>query len=199
MPQTKTKPSSDIPVERTRYRVTGSLVLLALAVIFIPMLFDGAGVASQTEALPPFPQARTVAQDPELAEASQLPDYAAVAPSTDAAERVAELKAQVDEDGYRVADGGRFGTAALTLPTDETLIWAVQAASFGEADNALGFMEQLRDAGYEAFIATHKNSSGQVRHRVAVGPLLSKEEATAIQQKVSGAMTVEAQIMEMQP
>ena len=30
--------------EQTRYRITGSLFLLAVAVIFLPMLFDGDGI-----------------------------------------------------------------------------------------------------------------------------------------------------------
>ena len=47
--------------ERTRYRVTGTLFLLSLAVILLPMLLDGAGEAPlvlpavQPEAPPTLP------------------------------------------------------------------------------------------------------------------------------------------------
>ncbi|NIP15500.1 MAG: hypothetical protein GWM88_12580, partial [Pseudomonadales bacterium] len=84
--------------EQTRYRVTGSLFLLALAIICLPMLFDAEGVPSiQIEPMaPPKP-------------APDVPPLEEVAPASDFIEKVDELRAQVDEDGFLTDGGTRFG------------------------------------------------------------------------------------------
>ena len=84
--------------ERTRYRVTGSLFLIAVAVIILPMLFDGEGLSPVI--IEPI---RDALPTPEVA---RLED---VAPDSDVVERVAELRASVDKEGYLTDGGTRFG------------------------------------------------------------------------------------------
>ena len=93
--------------ERNRYRVTGSIFLIAVAVIVLPMLFDGAGTP-MSEA-PPIPQPRPQAQP--------LPDFADVVPATDVVERVQALHEEIDEQGFVNDSGTRFGEPVL-LPAD---------------------------------------------------------------------------------
>ncbi|MCY4566504.1 MAG: hypothetical protein OXE40_18700, partial [Gammaproteobacteria bacterium] len=64
--------------EQIRYRITGSLFLLALAIIFLPMLFDGDGVPGVEVAL---------IETDFVPEAVQRLEDAA--PASDFAERVA--------------------------------------------------------------------------------------------------------------
>jgi len=90
--------------ERTRYRVTGSLFLLALAVIFLPMLFDGRG-----EPVPAMP-ARPAPESPP-----DLPDFEEIVPASDVVERAEALQAEVDEGGFSTSSGTRFGEPVLTL------------------------------------------------------------------------------------
>lgn len=172
--------------ERTRYRVTGSVFLIALAVIFLPMLFDGAG-APMREA-PPLPQAKT--------QSNALPNFADVVPASDVVERVQALAAEVDDKGFATATGAKFGEPVLKPVDEQTRIWAVQAASFASLDNATSFREQLRDEGYEAFISSVKDDA-DVMYRVAVGPLLSSVDAQAIQSAVESKFNVEPAVVEM--
>jgi DedD protein len=171
--------------EETRYRVTGSLFLLALAVILLPMLLDGAGLpARELPALPfsdQLPEMRTVEPPP---------------PESDFVTRVEKLREQVDGDGYMAQTGTRFGEPVLVPASARTDVWAVQVASFADAGNAEELRTRLRSDGYEAFISTAKAADGKVVSRVAVGPLLERARAQSLQQELSTRYAVKARLMD---
>lgn len=170
--------------EQTRYRVTGSLFLLAVAIIVFPMLFDGEGLRSME--IQPLNVPKTV---PEV---SRRED---VAPATDLLARVEELSGELDDEGFQTdSTGTRFGEPVLSEPDASTRIWAVQVASFGEAENALKLRDQLRGDGYEAFISTVKQD-GHMLNRVAVGPFLDQDEADDLRDELSDALSLDARIV----
>ena len=174
---------------RTRYRVTGSIFLIALAIIVLPMLFDGAGA----------PMREAPSQLPLKNTSSVLPDFADVVPTSDVVARVEGLRGEVDADGFATDSGTRFGEPVLQPGDANSKIWAVQAASFASNDNALSFRSELRKAGFEAFISTVKDrtsDSGRM-YRVAVGPLLSKVDAEEIQAAISADFSVQPTVVEM--
>lgn len=181
--------------ERTRYRISGSLFLLALAVIFIPMVFDGGGYPAET--IPPIPGVSDT-----TARKANMSSYDEVVPTTSVVDEVAELAAEVDEFGFSAKTGEKFGEPILIPANSDTQIWAVQAASFAKIANARSLRQALREFGLEAFISTavdltdHKSPP---RHRVAVGPLLAHADAQAIAEKIRQAFDVEPQLVEMQP
>ncbi len=169
--------------EETRYRVTGSLFLLALGVICLPMLFDGAGLPARE--LAPLPMAETL-PDPE--------GVAREVPESDFMARVDALRESVDAEGFLTDSGTRFGEPVLTDTRADTDVWAVQVASFAEAENAESFRTRLREDGYEAFISTTR-SGDQVLSRVAVGPLLDSERAHSLQDELSARYDTRARLM----
>ncbi len=181
--------------ERTRYRVSGTIFLVALAVICLPMLFDGAGV--EPPSIPVMPEAREQTID--------LTPYDEVVPDTDVVASVSELAAEVDAHGFATDTRTRFGEPVLAVPDESTTLWAVQAASFAEFDNATGLRTRLRDDGYEAFISTLRTdtnaatSTPSLLYRVAVGPLLARSDAQRIRDEIARHFELDAQIMEMQP
>ncbi|MEZ5557442.1 MAG: SPOR domain-containing protein [Pseudomonadales bacterium] len=154
--------------EQTRYRVTGSLFLLALAIICLPMLFDGAGLPSrQLEPL--------VLDDTAATPAAASTEV----PATEFVARIDELRDGVDADGFERASGNRFGEPVLSPIDADTSVWAVQVGSFADPENAENLRTQLRSDGYEAFITTVR-SNGDERRRVAVGPLLDRQQAQSL-------------------
>ena len=199
--------------EETRYRVTGSIFLLALAVICLPMLLDGAGLPARH--LPDLPMQEAL---PDIRPLSGRP------PESDFVARVEQLREQVDDEGFLTDSGTRFGEPVLKVPgltagvsdagkrgDDEavpggasaqtpslnrgsTPAWAVQVASFAEAGNAEDFRARLRRDGYEAFISTAK-ADERVLSRVAVGPLLDRERAESLRSELSARYEVQAQLM----
>lgn len=179
-------------LERTRYRISGSLFLLALAVIFLPMIFDGEGYPAE-----PIP-----AMPPPANTSTPVAAYDEVVPATNVVQEVAELRAEVDDFGFSTETGEKFGEPMLLPATEETSIWAVQAASFAKVGNARSLRSALREAGLEAFISTMvdpTDTTSTPLHRVAVGPLLAKADATAIATRIEQEFSVEPQVVEMRP
>jgi DedD protein len=169
--------------EQTRYRVTGSLFLLAVAVIVLPMLFDGEG-------LPPV-EIEPLDVPREVPVVSRLED---VAPATDLEDRARELAAELDADGFMAEGGTRFGEPVLSEATEATRVWAVQLASFTEEQNALNLRDQLRKDGFEAFISTVRRD-GETLSRVAVGPLLDRQDADRLRDSLSDDFSLNARIV----
>lgn len=166
--------------EQTRYRVTGSLFLLAIAVILFPMLFDGAGL--ETVEIEPLSVPRTVPEVPSRAEQ---------APESDLLARADALSEVLDDDGFQTDAGGtRIGEPVLMEADEQTRVWAVQVASFGEEANALKLRDELRSREFEAFISTVRQDDAVLR-RVAVGPVLDRSEADGLRDRLSSTLEIE--------
>lgn len=170
--------------DQTRYRITGSLFLLALAIIFLPMLFDGDGVPGVTV---------------EPIETDYVPAavqrFEEAAPASDFVERVAELRENVDEQGFHRETGTRIGEPVLSAPDDATEAWAVQLYSLAEHGSAVEMRDRLRKDGFEAFVSSYREPGGAVLNRVAIGPMLDAARAEQMREQVSERYDVEALIM----
>lgn len=177
--------------EITRYRLIGSIFLLSLAAIFVPMVFDAPAPERDSDFL--------IDQEEETAAAAESDDSQWLAPQQEVDELIADLKQregdldaaltesrvqeqvsalteQVDADGYWSENGTRFGEPILSPVRSDTTVFAVQLATFDDPDNAKSLRQQLRDDDQEAFISQYKQrglGGEKIRYRVAVGPLLS--------------------------
>lgn len=170
--------------EQTRYRVTGSLFLLAVAVIVFPMLFDGAGL--ETVQIERLDVPKTV---PDVARREDI------APASDLIPRATELAAEVDDEGFQPgAEGTRIGQPVLSEADESTQVWAVQVASFENEENALNLRDRLRAEDFEAFISTARQND-LTHSRVAVGPLLDRSEADALRDRLSASLSLEARVV----
>ena len=162
--------------ERNRYRLTGTIFLIAVAAVVLPMLFDGEGVAPMQ--LDPVPIAEFELERDD----SPPPDM------TPALEAREELRAIIDEDGYAVDTGTRVGEPVLldeeqSNPAD--LKWAVQVAAFMQSENATALRDKLLSDGYAAFLSNVKRQ-GEVTTRVAVGPFINRDDAERLKAELDG-------------
>ena len=169
--------------ERTRHRLTGTLFLLALAIVFVPMLFDRDDAAPVQ--LSPVDQGYV----PPLVEGLDQ------APESDFEAQVQELREKADAEGFHRQTKTKIGEPVLSEADDQTDAWAVQVGAFGGADKARAFRDDLRADGYESFISSYKPPQGGVLSRVAVGPLLDRERAGALSDELSAKYEVEARLM----
>jgi DedD protein len=169
--------------ERTRHRLTGSIFLIALAFILLPMLFDGRGMD---------PVELGAITEPEPRDNRPLvrPPQPVVDPEVVAG--VAVLRDAVDAEGFLSATGSRLGEPVLRqeparMPAAtqaEGPAWAVQLASFSDRSNAVALRDRLRADGYPAILSDLRQGA-TTRTRVAIGPILSRDEATKLQQELS--------------
>ena len=161
--------------ERSRYRLTGGVFLVALAVIVLPMLFDGRGV-----------------QHAELAPVAPIePDATPVVPpkiDDGALAEAAVGRDRVDDEGFDSTTGVRVGEPQLRSADDAQKApveaWAVQLASFSDATKATALRDQLRKDGYSALLSDAKKGNVKIT-RVAVGPVIERTEADRLREELA--------------
>lgn len=169
--------------DRTRYRVTGTIFLLAVAAIVFPMLFDGDGL--EPLELPPMQGTEVDVSPVEAVRDEPVPDFAPTIAARD------ELLAETDAEGYSLETGVRIGEPVLAgedepleMPADA---WAVQVGSFAEHDRAIALRDRLRSDGYDALASNMKQSVERPDKltRVAVGPMIDREDADRLRAELS--------------
>jgi DedD protein len=191
-----------------KQRLVGAIVLVALAVIFIPMLLPGEGDLSEGihgsnippepdyrfSPISPAPDAPPMAappsvpmDDPALAEAaSQEPveEQPAAKPTAEAAvadkpKAAAVKKAPIIE---------KAATPKASSPSPEKSPqasgWVVQVGSFSSSRNAQALRDKLRKQGHASFVEATKSASGSV-YRVRVGPVVSRASAEQLNKKLA--------------
>ncbi len=158
-----------------RYRVTGAVFLVAVAVILLPMLFDGAGLQS-----PPMAPLQSVDVETVDVPGPDL-DGAGIA-EADA------LRDEIDDDAFDHASGTRLGDPQFEDPAVPAQVpveaWAVQLASFSDRSKALALRDTLHRDGYSALISEVKRVAG-ISTRVAVGPIIDRGEAERLSTELS--------------
>ncbi|WP_250461858.1 SPOR domain-containing protein [Microbulbifer litoralis] len=190
-----------------RQRIVGALVLGALAVIFLPTLFDreGARYIDVTSQIPPQPDIQPI----EIAEPEPVAD-AAPAPDPDdafqpavrepdsppapeklqaAAETVAEepekpvepQKPEQDSSPILDADG---------LPE----AWVVQVAAYRDESRAKKLRRQLMDEGYKAYTRAVTTDKGRFV-RVFVGPKVSRADARSVKRELDQLLGAETLVL----
>ena len=184
--------------EVTRYRLIGTIFLLSLAAIFLPMIFDAPAPSLQDVASTSDlnntqtfenvdPRAEVESLIAQMEQEQQAMDQAFA--DSKLQEKVDGIREMVDADGYWVESGTRLGEPILLPIGDETEGFAVQLATFDEQVNARTMRERLLGDGEEAFLSQYKQrglGGEKIRYRVAVGPMLShtlaKEKRTSYTQ-----------------
>lgn len=192
---------------RLKQRMVGALVLLALAAVFLPMLFNRADQprAVRVEA-PPMPAAPAPLQietpEPDVPEPA-LAEAPASAPAVEAAavavpEPVAPPPAAVPAAPPAVAPPIRsepVAAPASRLDGDGLpLSWSVQLVSLSNAARAQELQQRLRQQGHNAYI---RSVDGM--QRVFVGPLLDKSEAQRLAQEIGRQQRLSPIVVRFQP
>jgi len=117
--------------------------------------------------------------EPARTEASAPPPY----PHVSRGETVIEKPA---------ADASAAVDKASHAPMEPTGPWAVQAAAFKTQAQADALQKQLRQAGFDAYVASSAGRDGQANYRVRIGTFKSKAEAQRIAERVRGERSLAA-------
>lgn len=205
-----------------KQRMVGALVLVAIAVIFLPMLFSRqddarhvqveapaapqAPVTSQIKVDPvavpeqqPLPQ-EPVPTDEELAKPTPPPAMPiAPAPSRPAVSQPAAKPAPAKPTPAPAAPAPAAPAAPAADPSRVdanglSITWAVQLASLSNRANADNLQKTLRTQGYNAYIRTADGVN-----RVFVGPLIERAEADRLRDQLDKQQKLKGIVVRFQP
>ncbi|UVL36706.1 MULTISPECIES: SPOR domain-containing protein [unclassified Pseudomonas] len=205
-----------------KQRMVGALVLVALAVIFLPMLFSRQDEQRQvTVEAPAAPQAPVVPQvqmetvavpEPQALPQEPVPTDEEVAEDTASAAPVAATPTAPIMITKPVAPPAVAKpipapaqpiTAASTKPdTTQSRVdanglsvsWSVQLASLSSRASAESLQKTLRSQGYNAYIR-----SADGKNRVFVGPLIERAEADRLRDLLGRQQNLKGFVVRFQP
>lgn len=182
-------------------RMVGALVLIALAVIFVPMLFNREDDARRVEVDAPAMPQTPVMPDVEL-QPVEVPEPAAE-PFPEEFEIIEEGSEAKPETPPEPITAPPVATEPAPAPPAETqppakseqhldaanlpVSWSIQLASLSNRESAEALTAKLRSQGYNAYLRTFEGMN-----RVFVGPLVERAEANRLrdvlerQQKLKG-------------
>lgn len=189
-----------------KQRLVGAVVLVALAVIFIPMLLPGKGDLSRGidgSNIPPEPDYRFSApvpapEAPPMAAAPSLPvdDPSAdevqdkVAPGAPPVSAEKPAPASIEPSTAtpikKATAPKATASAALSEKSPQASGWVVQVGSFSSQPNAKALCDKLRKQGYACFVEAVQAPAEAV-YRVRVGPTVSRATADKMRQKLQDA------------
>lgn len=182
---------------RLKQRMVGALVLLTLAVIFLPMLLSRQNDLRQVSVEPP-PMPRTPAPPkmevvpapvPQpLPEEPVPPAPAAPAEPTAAAPPPAGPAAAPSSAASPGSAGSRLDANALPVS------WSVQLASLSSRSGAENLQKTLRSQGYNAYI---RSVDGM--HRVFVGPVIERTEADRLRDQLNRQQKLDGFVVRYRP
>lgn len=179
------------------------MVLVSLAVIFIPMLLDsgekggmplfGSNIpekpAYQFEPLDiPLEPVKPIEADKPLLVDKQEPAPPKVKPAPEKAKQT--VPAKVEEKPLVV----KAAPEPEKKPAQDSTAWVVQVGSFSNSANALKLRDKLRAKGFTAFVEKLEND-GTIAYRVRVGPELKREIAESLRDKLQNRMKLKGIVM----
>ncbi|MDA1370095.1 MAG: SPOR domain-containing protein [Proteobacteria bacterium] len=175
----------------TKQRIVGTVVLLALALIFLPIVFDGQG-SYQNQMTSRIPEAPivTILPEPQQFRPLIIADAEPVAPDSDPAPAVETAQAivpaaQTDSSVVEVSTSVPAFTREIPSLDRRGLPqgWSVRLGSFADAANANNLLQRLQAAGYKAYARSINSQQGTLT-AVYVGPWLERMLVDDYQQRL---------------
>lgn len=169
-----------------KQRIVGAIVLVALGVIFIPIIFEREEPGISDSNIPVMPKKLETLAEREMPLPPPQP------------EKPAETRQLVDEQTppAKPENDHPVEPATVTEPTTAKAAtapdkasktparaWVVQVASFSDRKKALALRDRLRKAKYLAFVES-LSTSNSILYRVRVGPVVKRSEAEILQKKI---------------
>ena len=193
-----------------RQRVVGTLVLVALGVVFWPLIF----VTPETRepiVLQPMSQRPAIDQTPipepesyESAVAPNLPEPPKNPPSV---QEAADTQTQTDAEGgalaaLPVSDSVAAPQPRVAPPSEDPLIdeqglaifFVLQVATVGSAARANELVEGLQARGYKAFSTRYVRVDDEL-FRIQIGPNAERAPLTRIKPEIDVVLKVDSQIL----
>jgi DedD protein len=163
----------EVPLQQ---RIVGAIVLVTLGVIFIPALLDGSGYKSRH------------VQDIEIREKPEFPPL-----TQKKVKPIPTPLQQNKKDQIKVQQADPKQAHKKPLKA-----FALQVGTFGSNENAEKMRDQMRKAGYSAFV--HKSTAkgqggGKATYKVRIGPELERSVLEKIKTKLKKSQKIDGYIV----
>jgi len=207
-----------------KQRLIGAIVIISLAVIFIPMILEGPDNALspgnqdmpppptidyQTEVELPVPAASTESPQPDESAAETVPEQEVTALPESTLPQSETTPAPVQKPVKQVepAEKPPLSKPAVakqppaeksppkTVNTAGQGGWVIQVGSFSQQANALSVRDQLKKSGYQVSVQVAKGADGSI-HRVLVGPVSDRPAADKLRDKLVREQKLPAMVLE---
>jgi len=195
-----------------KQRIVGAVVLVALGVIFIPMILNrddtNSGISGTN--IPPKPQALEQLADqnppaepaipPAPAETRQLVDKD-TPPLPTATPTPAPSQLPTPESTQASTSQASEIPSPAPTPASEPKTphgWVVQLASFADRGKALALRNRARKAGYRCFVESSSGRHGTL-YRVRVGPVVKREQAEKLQTNINRKLKLNKTLVQSYP
>lgn len=205
--------------ENFRQRLVGALILLALGVIFWPIIFvqPGEDTTAELGAIPPRPDVSTeplpppettglrgaqpVAARRQALEAETPPPASAGSGASGAGES-GERQARISTDAAETPlQRGARDTPPEPLKLDSDgvpVAWILQVASVSSRDKALALRSRLLEMDHKAYIES-VTADGRELHRVYIGPKFEKAKLATLRDEIDAEFGVTSMIRRYAP
>lgn len=186
-----------------RQRMVGALVLVALAVIFLPMLFSREDelqrVVVDAPAMLQAPAMPSAELDPvSVPQVQDLPQEPVPGAGLDASAPVVEAPAVAVTEPAATKPAAAADVAPVPVSRLDAnglaVSWSVQLASLSSRASAESLQQTLRGKGYNAYI---RNVDGM--NRVFVGPVIERAEADRLRDQLTRLQKLNGFVVRFQP
>lgn len=196
--------------EALKKRMLGAVVLLAIAAILWPLVFDSAEEIklSAESRIPPKPEVERwqPAEVPEPDASSVGWPDAKTADETKTRSKVAVPAPKAEQPKANpvvAADvGEETNTRAVTAEAEQKPLfrpaWVVQVATLSSGDSAKQLVQKLRTKDYRAYSEVAE-LSGKQAYRVLIGPKFDKRKALSIKQAIDKSEKVDSLVLNFRP
>lgn len=177
--------------DQLKRRLVGALVLVSLAIIFVPMMLDSRAVEENLGAAIPSRNAGPF--DENLAQQSPLPiersDFKPAPAPFDPSQKPSAA-AGVPQASSPEVDN--------LVPPPPLVAWVVQVGSFSQQDNAESVASRLRAAGFDTVIEKAM-VDGQAVYRVQAGPESTEARAEQLRLQISDKVKLDGSVRQHPP
>lgn len=191
--------------EQLKQRIVGAIVLVALGVIFIPMILNhdatNSGISGSN--IPVKPETLTALSQQPMSTPPPVPA------------EPTETRTLVDKDtpslptatpptappsGQKTVSPTKKPDVPISTASKPktTRGWVVQLASFTERKTALRLRDRVRKAGYTCYVEA-VSSKRRTLYRVRVGPVIKRKEAETLQKKIARQLRVKGSMIMAHP
>lgn len=200
-----------------KQRLVGAVVLVAVAVIFLPSVLrqqqpEPVDVRTQIPDPPAMESLRfAVPEPPPNIDPAPAPETMFVPeettqPVVDSVEQIAESAPEretsptSDQEGAPAQPSQNPPQTAAPEATDSSdrAAWVIQVASLSSTEGARRLRDRLQEQGYKAYVRSVMINGNEVS-RVYIGPKLERSAADAIKADIDQQLQVNALVLRFQP